>query len=1806
MAENMDFDLFATDQTKNEAISALRLLLASFGKKQKKDLSRIKEVEDFSLRCERVRKFFAVNIGEQIMQLTMDGATFSFRYASGGLCCIASEWSEWLTYSEVTGVLDTAELSSSKKSKSAEAAPASSEVPVAPEFDFDDFFSSWDDWDDGFTSPSTPSSEPVTASEDKVVVSETAKPHVGNFYTDADALYIPTTKAEKIDSNIEAIRCLLAIEHGERELTREAQEIMARYTGWGGAAILFEETLEETFEQREALKSLLTPAEYESAKASTLTSFYTEPWMISLIYKQLMKFGFKGGTVLEPSMGVGNFFRFMPEEIRNNSRLYGVELDSITGRIATMLYPDAKIVIGGFETADYQCPDSFYDVVVGNVPFGNFKVWSMRFGNRFSVHDFFFANGLEKCRPGGVMCFITSRYSLDKKDSELRKWMAAHGTFLGAIRLPSKAFVGYGGADVTTDIVFFKREASDKVSQAFVDTVPLVNPEDGTICEDVVINEYFVAHEEQILGTMCLERGRFGDKLSSFCKFEGTRDELFALADKAAANIECVYEESAISIAEEGESVKRIEYDPTMNIQNYTFAFIEGDVYYREDNFLYLRKLSATAEKRVLHCCRVRDVLRNLLTMQAEGCSDEQFEAGARELNRVYDAAVSKIGFLSSRANALAFRDDADYPLLCSLENIDPNDEDNVTKSEIFTKRSIQPNLVLKAVDTAEDAIRCSLAQCGKLNPSVLRSVYNPYGDDVVGSAYMDRLAAEVPDMLFRDPDNNGFWTLSDEYLSGNVRMKLLSAKAAAKNEPDVYERNIKALQDIVPLELPLSDISFSIGTPWITCEDYTEFIRDVLFASYPYGKREIEVVYNKILNAYDVAGKNAARWCRDCKQFGYGTTNMNAIDIFIDLLNGRPIVVKVKNWQTGEYEPNPEETLLARQKAEELNEAFKDWIMKDADRVRRYEEYYNLYYNGTVLRHYDGSTLTFPGMNPSIVLRPYQRNAIARILFGKNTLVAHAVGAGKTYTLCSACYQNHRLGIWKKPLIIVPKSLLLQTASEFLRLYPNANILVASDRDFEKSRRKRFVARIATSSDFDACIMTHDQFAKIPVSKELREARIQSELENLTACMEELQTQEHSKRYLWTKRLETAKKRLLAKLQALQDKDEDDFLSFELLGLDAVVVDESHFFKNLEFPTCLNVAGVSGAASKRAEDLKVKTEFLNAKSDYRAVVFSTGTPIANTISEMYVVTSFLRDDLLKARGIESFDRWVGNFGEVTSEIELSVANKWQLKDRLARFKNLPELTSLFHVLADVVVSEDLPIERPKMRSGGNIIVECQMDEFAERVNATFMERAELIHSGRVHPSEDNFLKIATDARKLACDNRLVSFFDEETGEEVTGPYNENGKIAHLIENVFLEYHRFDSINFPATQVVFCDMGTPDGNQFNLYADIKQRLIERGIPAEEIRFVHEAKTDQQKQMLFKSVDAGKVRVLIGSSQKCGIGANFCRYLAAAHLLTCPWKPAEVEQMVGRIIRFGNRTPGNEVSVYQYVQSGGFDGFNWQTVFRKSQFIQSIMLNRNLDRTADDVDETTYSYGLLKLIATGDSSVKERMEAEVEVQRLKLLRSHWERKKKELLQDYQVDLPKRCSELRSLISRLEADLVSAEPLTSVSEVQETQGDDALVASEPADPVENWTLVLDSEESYHGFKAIADYLAKRRDELPLKEFFGEFFGQLGDFKLLVNQEFSVSGSFSPKLVISGELNYETELFVRRGDAIVKRIKDRLFEIPKMLERYKAELAQKEEDIITAKAQYEEPFEYEDALTKAKARLNELTALIMGGNG
>ena len=1754
-------DLVATDvDTSKEALSVVGNLLTSFSRKEKKQLSMLREIEDLGLRCERVRKFFAEAIGNSVASVTAAGSTYTFKYKPHALLCVCTEWTEWVSYRDVCSVLATADLSSAKKTSSAASAPIASSSEVS-EFSFDSFFA-----DFGFTEVAKPSAD--------VAFSETERANTVMDYHNED-LAIPKDKAEKIAWNIDAIRTLKELEHGARELTVSDQDVLAKYSGWGGAAKVFDEDNEEFATYRNTLKSLLTDDEYASAKTSTVTSFYTEPWIIRLIYNTLERFGFHGGNILEPSMGVGNFFRFMPESLRN-SRLYGVELDSITGRIAQKLFPSAKITISGFENCDYRVPDSFADVLVSNCPFGNYRLFDARFGNKFLIHDLFFAKGLEKVRPGGFLVMVTSKGSLDKKDAELRRYMAAHATFLGAIRLPSQAFVSYGGADVTTDIVFFQKKAPETSNQGFLEAVPFTD-ENGCIVDDVLINEYFAEHPEMVLGTLVVESGRFGSSLSLSCSFSGRMEQLPFIAEEAAKSIVATYEEPEDRATDDGvTSLSRILYETEMNVRNYTYTFNDGMLYYREDAYMAEQKVHPTAEKRIGYLCTVRDCLRNLLQMQADGCSDVQFEAATRELNRVYDEAVRKVGFLSSRANSLAFRDDADYPLLCSLEVIDPADEDNVSKSEIFTKRSVQPKLVLHEVESADEAIRCSLAECGRLNPSVMASVYNPYGDDVSGAAYMDKIAEEVPDLMYRDPENHNLWVLADEYLSGNVRRKLRSAVAAAVNDAS-FQRNVDALRSVLPVEVPYADISVQIGTPWIRCEDYTEFMMATLAPhASDWLRKECQVRYSDELAIYDIERIEAVERQRESGRYGYGTAHMTGARIFLNTLNNTPIVVKVKGPFDEKPVVNADETVEAREKQSQLQSMFKQWIFQSAERRTYYEEYYNEHFNACVLRHYDGSSLTFPGINPGIVLRNYQRDAVARILYSGSSGLFHEVGAGKTYTMVSSIMELRRLGLANKPCLVVPKSLLLQTASEFLRLYPGANVLVASDRDFEKSRRQRFIARIATSSGFDCVIMTHDQFVRIPVSKELREKRMEEQVKQLEEALMSERDRVGSRwgNTCFTKRLEKEVQNLRSKLKELQTKEEDTFLSFELTGIDQLYVDEAHLMKNLHIVSRLGAAGVGTASSKRAEDMKLKTDYLNTLRNYRSVVFATGTPISNTISELYVMTEFLRPDLHKELGISSFDRWAGQFAQVVGELEISVAGQFQVKDRLSRFQNLPELTMLFHQYADVVTSEDLPIERPKMRGGSYTVVETQMDEFAEEMTAQFMERAERIHDGMVDPKVDNFLKIANDARKLCVDNRLIS---------PDAPDNINSKINCCVENVVAEYHRYDDVGFPAVQVVFCDLGTPDGAQFNLYADMKEKLILAGIPADEIVFVHDAKTDAQRVALFKAVDCAKYRVLIGSSTKCGLGCNIQSYLTSAHLLSCPWRPSDELQMCGRIIRYGNHTPGGEVSIYQYIQQGGFDQFAWATLERKQRFISSIMLNKNLDRSCEDIDEETLNYATFKMIATGDDTVLQQMKADNEVKRLKLLKQRWQEKRRDLLSDYQVVLPDRITKLKRTISHMEADEADATSL-------------------PAEDA--WELVIDDDTKYTGAEAIGAALSAKIEALPYKDLSGEFLGKLGPFTILASRMILPGSNFpTESMILAGHYSY-TEKLMKRPEAILIRLRSMLSAIPKRLSEARDNLAEAEMSLEAAKAEYGLPFEYEDALMEAERTLREINGRLFAG--
>ena len=1347
--------------------------------------------------------------------------------------------------------------------------------------------------------------------------------------------------------NVEAIRLLKQIEHEGRAAAPKEQKVLARYVGWGGIAQAFDERNEGWQKEYAELKELLSTSEYEDARETVNTAFYTSPVITQAVYSALEKFGFQKGSILEPALGVGHFFGTLPENMQE-SKLYGVEKDDISGRIAKLLYPKAQIKVRGFEETQY--PDNFFDVAVGNVPFGDYKLYDAKYSkHNFRIHDYFFAKTLDKVRPGGIVAFITSKGTLDKANPAVRKYLAERAELLGAIRLPSTAFKDSAGTDVTSDIIFLQKRERKIVSEP--DWVHLGRTEDG-----IAVNSYFVSHPEMMLGTMEYDTRMFGDgsKYTSCVNHDENFDLKSALAAAVGQLSGRITDVMELADAEEN-TQDIIDADP--DVKNYTYTFVDGKLYYRENSVMYRKEVSATAEERIRHMDEIRTITRQLIFIQTEGCSSEELAAQQKLLNEKYDAYVKKYGPLTGRGSQQAFRDDADYPLLCSLEVVD--EDGRVEKADMFYKQTIRAKNQVERVETAVEALNVSVNEFGTVNIPFMLSIYEPditkemeslpegstLSPDAEAEARRTVLLKDLEGLVYLEPteynpDNlNMGWKTADEYLSGNVRDKLRIAEAYKRENPELFSANVEALKTVQPERLDASEIDVRIGTTWIEPQDYEEFIYELLKTPPRARAVRSQWVNSGIqvkLNTYNM------NWFLERKNMDnssiaatetYGTKRIDAYSIFEETLNLRTVTVRDRI-EDGEgkhhYEVNKRETMLAREKQNQMKEAFKSWIFKDQERRQKYVDYYNETFNNIRLREYDGSHLTFPGMNPEIRLRDHQKDAIARVLLGGNTLLAHCVGAGKTFTMMAACMEQRRLGLANKNVIVVPKSIVGQTAGEFMRLYPSANILVATERDFEKSRRKQFVSRIATG-DYDCIIMSHSQFEKIPISEERKERMLRDQIQEITFAIDQIKSENGQQ---WTiKQMEAQKKKLNEQLKALTEESrKDDLITFEELGIDSVMVDEAHHFKNLSiFSKINNVSGISSTGSKKAMDMYLKCQYLDEINDGRGIVFATGTPVSNTMCELYVMQLYLQKRTLERMGIYHFDSWASNFGEVTTALELTVEGSgFKFKSRFNKFVNLPELMTSFREVADVQTPDMLNLPVPALRGGKPIIVESEPDWYVKQVMEGFAKRAEAIHSGGVDPSEDNFLKITGEARLLGTDARLL---------ELHAPNNPDGKLNKVAANVAAEYFAGNKDGKIGCQLIFSDIGTPKatwtpdweerikvGGQFDIYNYLKTELVKQGIPAEEIAFIHDAKTDAQREALFRDMRSGRKKILIGSTDQCGTGVNVQAHITAMHHVDCPWKPSCIEQREGRGVRQGNEN--DEVAIYRYVTKGTFDAYSW--------------------------------------------------------------------------------------------------------------------------------------------------------------------------------------------------------------------------------------------------------------------------------------
>ena len=1559
-----------------------------------------------------------------------------------------------------------------------------------------------------------------------------------NYRITEDTLGVGGAK-EKFRNNMAAIQLLHELELEHRLATPEEQEVLARYVGWGGLSMAFDENNAAWAEEFKELNASLSPEEYRAAMESTLTAFYTPPVVIKAMYESLDHMGFSGGTILEPSCGTGNFFGLLPDRMAG-STLHGVEIDSLTGRIAKQLYQKASIAIEGFEQT--KLPDDHFDVVVGNVPFGDFKVNDSRYNaQKFLIHDYFFAKALDKVRSGGVVAFITSKGTMDKTSPEVRKYIAQRAELLGAIRLPDNTFRANAGTEVTSDILFLQKR--DRIADVEPDWVHLDTDENG-----ITMNSYFVQHPEMILGEMKMESTRFG--FDSVCK--AYKDiPLADLLSKAVQNIQGEipeYEKGIDEISDEPDA--SVPADP--NVRNFSFTMVDGKVYFRENDRMTPATVSMTAESRIKGLIQIRDCVRKLIEYQTEDYPEEMIRTEQENLNRLYDAFSQKYGLINSRGNYLAFASDESYFLLCSLEVLD--DEGNFKrKADMFTKRTIKPHREVTSVETASEALALSIGEKALVDL--------PYMEQLTGKL-QEELVQELQGVIFRIPASEpAKYVTADEYLSGNVRTKLLSAQAAAKEDP-AYEINVEALKQVIPKDLSAAEISVRLGTTWIPQEDIQRFVMELLTPS-SYAAGRIRVRYTPMNGDWFIENKSS--------DFGnvkadstYGTKRASAYRIIEDTLNLRDTrIFDYVYDENGNKRAvfNAKETTAAQAKQEAIKQAFQDWIWKDPARRSRLVRYYNDTFNSVRPREYDGSHIVFGGISPEITLRPHQVNAIAHILYGGNTLLAHKVGAGKTFEMVAAAQESKRLGLCNKSMFVVPNHLVGQWASEYLRLYPSANILVTRRQDFETGNRKKFCSRIATG-DYDAVIIGHSQFEKIPMSIERQREQLQRQIDDIERGIDDVKASKGEQ--FTVKQLMKTRKAIQAKLDKLNDtKRKDTVIDFEQLGIDRLFIDESHFYKNLYLYTKMrNVGGIAQTEAQKSSDLFMKCRYLDEITGNRGTIFATGTPISNSMVELYSVQRYLQYDALLRNGLQHFDSWASTFGETVTALELAPEGTgYRAKTRFARFNNLPELMAMFKLVADIKTADMLHLPVPEVQYH-NIAV--KPSEIQKRMVESLGERAERIRGGGVSASVDNMLKVTNDGRKLALDQRMIDpLLPDEDGSKVNACVGEVYRIWS------------ETADQKSAQLLFCDLSTPrsDGS-FNVYDDIRKKLIARGIPAEEIKFIHEADTEAKKQELFKKVRRGEVRVLIGSTAKMGAGTNVQNKLIASHDLDCPWRPSDLEQRAGRTVRQGNENP--VVGLYRYVTEETFDAYLYQLVEGKQKFASQIMTSKSPVRSADDIDETALSYAEIKMLATGNPYIKEKMDLDIQVQKLRLLKSSY------LSEIYALEdkiikyFPQQVAVKTELISALESDLATAQE-------HPKPADDRFVGIEVKG-------AFCSEKAEGGQKIIdACQQMNSPDPITLGTYRG--FGLELSFDTM-ERTYKVKIRGAASRTIS--LGTDPAGNITRIDNAIEKISDNL-------EAVKAELEGLEKQFEVAKEEVKKPFSKEQELKEKTDRLNVLNGLL-----
>lgn len=1536
---------------------------------------------------------------------------------------------------------------------------------------------------------------------------------------------------EKFNNNVEAIRVLKKCEEENRFATPQEQEILSKYVGWGGLPQAFDEKDFSWSNEYSILKNLLDEKEYSQARESTLTAFYTPPVVIRSMYKALENMGLKTGNILEPSCGVGNFIGMLPDSLED-CKLYGVELDSISGRIARQLYQKSTVAVQGYE--DTNLPNSFFDVAVGNVPFGDFKVLDKKYDkHKFLIHDYFFAKTLDKVRPGGVIAFITSKGTLDKENPSVRKYIAQRADLLGAIRLPNNTFKANAGTEVTSDIIFLQKR--DSITDIEPDWVYLGENDDG-----LKMNQYFIDNPEMILGNMEMISTRFGYDSACISDGENLGDKL----ERAISNIHAEVKEYELD--DIGEEDNSIEADLT--VRNFSYTLIDDKIYFRENSRMYPQELAMTTENRVKGLIEIRDCVRTLLEYQTEDYPDEDIKREQVKLNQLYDRFTKKYGLINSRGNNSAFSNDSSYYLLCSLEILDEN-ENLARKADMFTKRTIKPKTEITSVDNANDALIVSLSEKARVDITFMQQLCGKN---------MDEMLKELEGEIFNVPEYGepNHWVTADEYLSGNVREKLKVAEKFAETD-ERFNVNVKYLKEVQPQDLSASEISVRLGSTWIPPEDIKVFIEYLLNPS-NYACQNINVHYNEATSEWWIEGKNYDKYNIKATNT-YGTGRASAYKIIEDNLNLKD--TRIYDYYEDENgkrvaELNKKETAIAQAKQEQIKLAFEEWIWKDPERRERLTKFYNERFNSIRPREYDGSHISFDGMNPEITLRKHQVNAIARILYGGNTLLAHEVGAGKTFEMVAAAMESKRLGLCNKSLFVVPNHIVEQFGQEFLQLYPSANVLVTTKKDFETANRKKFCSRIATG-DYDAIIISHSQFEKIPMSVERQVTIIQKQIEDITLGIQDLKNNNGERFSI--KQMEKTKKSLETRLAKLNDTSrKDDVVTFEELGVDRIFVDEAHYYKNLFLYTKMrNVGGIAQTEAQKSSDLFMKCRYLDELTGGKGVIFATGTPISNSMVELYTMQRYLQYGELEKRHLQQFDAWASTFGETVTAIELSPEGTgYRAKTRFAKFFNLPELMALFKEVADIQTSEMLNLPVPKANYH-NVVIEPS--EIQKELVKDLSERAEKIRNRMVDSSVDNMLKITNDGRKLALDQRLTNDMLEDF---------EHSKVATCADNIYSIWDKTSEDK--SAQLVFCDLSTPHNDgKFNVYDDLKTKLIDRGIPEEEIAFIHDANTDARKQELFNKVRRGQVRVLIGSTQKMGAGTNCQDRLIALHDLDCPWRPSDLIQRSGRIIRQGNKNP--EVDIYRYVTEGTFDAYLYQLVENKQRFISQIMTSKTPVRFAEDIDETALSYAEIKALAAGNPDIIEKTELDTQVAKLKLLKQNYLSEKYALEDKVIKYYPNEIKRLENRIEDMKEDIEAFNNNNT-----------------PDNSFEKMNIKgTDFTERKEAGEKIIEICKSMTNPEPLE--IGEYKG----FKIILSFD-TMDRKFYASM--KNNLSYKTELGsdpsgnITRIDNVLNGIETRLSNIENNLEDTK-------KNYESAKKEIEKPFPQEEELKTKSKRLDEL---------